>query len=109
MLYLLHFDAAHGHARHYLGSTENLPRRMMRHGKGFGARLTAVLADLGEHWTLAAVFVPRKGITSRKAERRAKLRKNSTKFCPICRGGNHRSPPGTIEQPTPTFNSRMYR
>ncbi|MGH8609408.1 MAG: hypothetical protein ACREX9_18945 [Gammaproteobacteria bacterium] len=39
IIYLLHFSTSYRHARHYLGSNEDLVRRLEEHRKGRGARL----------------------------------------------------------------------
>ena len=100
-LYLLHFDRPHHHAQHYLGSTVELTRRLIDHANGNGARLTEVLMECDEHWTLAALFIPRPGLPTsiRELERNAKRRHSSRSYCPKC-NTNHISPPGTVQYPT---------
>jgi predicted GIY-YIG superfamily endonuclease len=107
VIYLLHFDAARHHARHYLGSTDALEDRLRRHANAQGAKLTQALARDGEHWTLAAVFAPNATTTAslRTLERRAKRRHNGAEYCPICNQRNA-VPPGTIQLPTPNMTSR---
>ncbi|HEV2344502.1 MAG TPA: hypothetical protein VGS97_10455 [Actinocrinis sp.] len=43
-VYLPHFDAPFGHAKHYTGWSADLPARLAEHGAGRGARLTELLA-----------------------------------------------------------------
>lgn len=102
MLYLLHFDTPHHHAEHYLGSTNNLRRRLTQHATGRGAKLTAALHNQNEHWKLAALYIPKSHETrSRKQlERRAKRRHNSRAYCPICYPQTFQAPSGTIHYPT---------
>src|SRR6476661_2336108 len=47
MVYLLHFSKPYKHARHYLGSADDVSARLELHRKGQGARLTQVAVDAG--------------------------------------------------------------
>ncbi len=47
MVYLLHFSEAYKHAKHYLGSADDLEARLERHRRGNGARLIQVIAQAG--------------------------------------------------------------
>ena len=92
-VYLLHFheriNPVHP-TQHYLGSTNDLDRRIREHRQGTGARLCQVAKERGIDFTLAEVW-----FGGRRLERQLKRQKNSPKFCPICanrsrRGGvNH--------------------
>jgi predicted GIY-YIG superfamily endonuclease len=53
MIYLLHYDRPLHHAQHYLGFTDNLDARTLRHLNGFGGRLPAVFSELGISFTIA--------------------------------------------------------
>ena len=79
-VYLLHFDAPFGHARHYTGWSANLSLRLAEHAAGHGARLTEVVAAAGIGWTLARTWpnVPR------AEERRLKNRGGASRRCPLC-------------------------
>ena len=77
--YLLHFDTPIYHAQHYLGSCNDLSKRILRHKKGQGARLTQVCIERG-----IAFRVVRTWKGDRKMERKLKNRKNGRKLCPIC-------------------------
>lgn len=79
--YMLHFERAYEHARHYVGWSANLPYRLMHHEAGNGARLLQVVRANGITWSLARVW-PGVG---RDFERRLKQR-GSGRRCPICRG-----------------------
>ena len=48
-VYLLHFAPPYKHARHYLGSTDDLDARLAAHRSGRGARLTQVAVQNGSH------------------------------------------------------------
>lgn len=104
-LYLIHFTEPHFHARHYLGSSEEVLERIERHANGQGARITRALWLGGEEWTLAALFRPRNPAASiRDLERRAKKRKSAKDYCPLCTR-NFISPPGCVRYPTPAIGS----
>lgn len=78
-VYLIHFDTKIGHARHYLGYTIDVDRRMAMHRRGAGARLMEVVKERGVTWTIAWVR-----IGDRTEERRLKNYHNSAKLCPLC-------------------------
>jgi predicted GIY-YIG superfamily endonuclease len=78
-VYLLHFVKPYKHARHYLGYSTNLDKRITDHLAGMGARLLEVVTDAGIEWKLARTW---RG--DRELERRLKNRKEAPKLCPIC-------------------------
>ena len=100
-LYLLHFNEPLSHAKHYLGSCEDVSDRVDRHHRGAGAKITRAVREKGIGWTIAAVFAIREGCskTRREIERHAKQRKNSCSYCPICRGKVHFTPDFRVEVP----------
>lgn len=53
MVYLLHFNQPYQHAKHYLGSADDVERRLAEHAKGQGARLMEVITQAGIGFTLA--------------------------------------------------------
>lgn len=115
-LYLLHFDQPHQHARHYLGSSSELLARVRAHAQGRGARLTQVLYEGDEEWTLAAVYVPRHAQHAwdwdesiKRLERAAKRQKHATRYCPICCNDGHVAPAGTLEYPAPHLTSKDFK
>lgn len=79
-VYLLHFDAPYRHARHYLGSADDLEARIEAHRKGKGARLMAVINAAGIGFKLARTWEG-----TRALERQLKRRKASPRLCPLCR------------------------
>ncbi len=82
MVYLLHFDKPYKHARHYIGYTANMARRLHEHElTSKGAKLLQVASAAGIKFTIAKTWEG-----DRKLERQLKNRKNSAKLCPICRG-----------------------
>ncbi len=99
MIYLLHYDRPQHHAQHYLGFTDDLDARTVRHLNGFRGRLPAVFSELGISFTIA-----RNWEGDRKLERKLKKRKNGRKLCPIClkekHGGVRRQSPKTVRLPS---------
>jgi predicted GIY-YIG superfamily endonuclease len=79
MVYLLHFNQPYKHARHYLGSADDLDARLERHRAGNGARLIEVITQAGIGFTLARTWEG-----GRKEERKLKDQHNSPRLCPIC-------------------------
>jgi len=80
-VYLIHFNRAYCHAKHYLGYSENLDKRITDHSCGMGARLMEVITDAGIEWKVARTWSG-----DRKLERRLKNRKEAPALCPICSG-----------------------
>ncbi len=82
VVYLLHFErpiSPDHPARHYLGWTNDLYRRLRAHEQGRGARLTQVALERGISWRLAAIWPGDRGY-----ERLLKRRKGAPRFCPLC-------------------------
>lgn len=79
-VYLIHFQTPFKHARHYLGSTENLLERLEAHQKGNGSRLMEVIGEAKIQWKVSRTWVG-----DRKLERDLKSRKNGPRLCPLCR------------------------
>jgi len=80
-IYLLHFEKPYKHAKHYLGYTDNLTRRLNSHAKGVGARLTQVVKEQGIDWTVSRIW--KNG--TRHLERKLKNQGGSSRHCPICK------------------------
>ncbi len=80
VVYLLHFSRPLAHAKHYLGSAQNLDERLAEHQRGQGARLTQVVLELGISFECVRTW---KG--GRKEEREFKNWKKATALCPLCR------------------------
>lgn len=81
-VYLLHFEPAYRHARHYTGFAEDVAPRVNAHLAGHGARLTQVAHDAGCDMILARVWPE----GDRAFERRIKNQKMAPRLCPICCG-----------------------
>ena len=101
-VYLIHFETPYKHARHYLGSTDNLSRRLFEHATGTGARLMQVIQRAGiryhvakvwqgeDAWKQALVYwrhcpLPRILQDDLEWEYALKTWKNSPKLCSTCR------------------------
>ena len=78
--YLLHFVTPYRHARHYLGSSDDLAKRLAQHRNGTGARLMEVVHDAGISFVVARTWVGGKNL-----ERQLKAQKHGPRLCPICR------------------------
>lgn len=83
MVYLLHFARHHHRARHYLGCTNNLPRRLAQHRAGHGARLVAAVLAAGIEFECVRTWEG--GFPE---ERRLKRFKAAPRFCPVCQQMN---------------------
>jgi predicted GIY-YIG superfamily endonuclease len=79
-IYLIHFDRPYKHARHYIGFTDDLRRRIEAHRDGGGSRLMQVVKEAGIGWHVARLFSG-----DRNFERRLKNRKNAANLCATCR------------------------
>lgn len=101
-VYILHFETARHHAKHYMGSTVDLFQRLRQHARGEGAKLTAALAKDDQHWTVAALW---QTADARLAERIAKSGHCGPAWCPICTKTPRRLP-GGVEIPVPRLTSR---
>lgn len=98
-LYLIHFDDALHHAKHYLGSSDDVLQRLAAHARGTAARLTEVLREQEMPWKVAAIWqITDPTITPRNLERKLKNRNNGPKLCPVCNPAA-RPPKGTIQIP----------
>lgn len=96
-VYLLHFDQPYHHARHYLGSANDLEERLRQHQAGTGARLTQVIREHEIGFILARTLRPAQGKLwngGRDEERTLKRRHNSPKLCPICMGSHEHESQG---------------
>jgi hypothetical protein len=79
-IHLLHLDPPLAHARHDLGSADDLEQRLREHASGQGARLTAVALQRGITWRMVRTW---RG--TRSDERRLKSRHTTPRLCPECR------------------------
>jgi len=83
LVYLIHFDQPYYHARHYLGTTNDLEHRLQQHAAGRrygGARLMEVITQAGISWRVACTWAG-----GREVEQQLKAWNNSCRLCPICK------------------------
>lgn len=78
-IYILHFEPPLAHARHYLGSTRDVPSRVAYHRAGRGSPLVRAAVDAG-----CEVIVSRTLHGSRDDEARLKRQHNTPRLCPLC-------------------------
>jgi predicted GIY-YIG superfamily endonuclease len=89
-VYLIHLNRPLAHARHYLGSTDDLERRLHEHLQGNGSKMLAAVARAGIPWRLARTKSCPKLLPGDRAwERRLHRYKKSRRLCPICSAGAH--------------------
>lgn len=81
MVYLIHFSKPFHHARHYLGYTEDLKKRLHHHKKGTGSRLLRAVGEAGINFRVVRTWPDADG----HFEQKLKKGKNSSKLCPICK------------------------
>jgi predicted GIY-YIG superfamily endonuclease len=79
VIYMLHFDQAYKHARHYVGWTDDLLHRLDTHASGHGARLVAVIWQAGIGFTLIRICEG-----TRSTERAIKNSGGAVRYCPAC-------------------------
>jgi len=77
--YLLHFSEPYKHAKHYLGTAEDLAARLAQHRAGHAARLTQVVVQAGIQLALVRTWPG-----GRTQERQLKRQKNGPRLCPVC-------------------------
>lgn len=83
-IYLLHFTTPVGHARHYLGSTNDVERRLAEHRAGVGARLPQVAVIRGAELILARTW---KGGRMKERAIKDAYHHAFTALCPLCSAG----------------------
>jgi len=79
-VYLLHFAEPYYHARHYVGFSTHLARRINNHRRGRGARLVAAVVSAD----IAFIVVRTWDGVTRAFERRVHRTRHLTEMCPIC-------------------------
>lgn len=78
-VYLLHFEKPYKHARHYLGWTVDIDRRMKSHATGNGARLMEVITQNRIPWHVARTWTGGKEL-----EQALKTWHNGSRHCFTC-------------------------
>lgn len=72
------------HARHYLGSTNNITRRMCQHERGYGGRLMAHVTSSGVRWRIIRTWELDSIEDERVLESRLKRHGHNPDLCPAC-------------------------
>ncbi len=86
-VYLIHLQRPYRHARHYLGWTMDVERRLAEHRGGGGSPLLRAAAAAGISFEVARTWPG-----DRHLERRLHRYKNTpARLCPICRGQGPRA------------------
>jgi predicted GIY-YIG superfamily endonuclease len=80
-VYLIHFERPFKHARHYIGYSDNLDARTVRHNKGNGAKLLHHVKAAGIHFEVVKTWEDK----DRAFERKLKNLRQSWRRCPVCR------------------------
>jgi predicted GIY-YIG superfamily endonuclease len=83
-VYLIHFMQPYKHAQHYLGSTDDLSTRLLRHHAGNGSRLMSVITKAGIKWVLARAWYFDTVHEARQQEKIYKAAQHNKRLCPIC-------------------------
>jgi predicted GIY-YIG superfamily endonuclease len=78
-VYIIHLHTPLGHARHYVGFTKHLDKRLAHHRANSGARFLQVCNELKISYTLVVRFAGTK-----TDERRLKNTNNTSRYCPYC-------------------------
>lgn len=86
LCYIIHFDRPYKHARHYIGVTRDLDKRLALHRSGQGARLLQVLNQAGIGYQVVRTWDG-----GRAVEKQLKARKAAPRLCPICNPNNRRA------------------
>lgn len=79
-VYLIHFNTAYKHAKHYLGSAKDLEQRLEQHRMGRGARLIEVIQQHGISWEVVRTWT-----ATRKKESQLKKQGGRSRLCPVCK------------------------
>ena len=85
-VYLIHFDQPMAHAKHYLGYTDNIEERLLRHGTGNGSKIMHAVNKAGIGWQHVRTW----NDVDRNFERQLKNQKNAPRLCPVCSPGKRR-------------------
>ena len=82
-VYLLHLQSPlSNHARHYIGYAHDVQARFEHHKNGSGARMLRVCNERGINYEIVRIW--KNG--DKVFERKLKNCKNSSRFCPVCKG-----------------------
>lgn len=112
-VYIIHFEKPFHHAKHYIGMTgEGLLERFKRHKQGGGAKITSAVVKAGiKLRCLMKIGEFETAGEARQFEIRLKKRKESKRFCSICKSGQsffHRVAEGLKKDSCKTCGSLTY-
>lgn len=79
-VYLIHLEKPLRHARHYLGFSEDLPKRIQKQRTGQGAAFMRAINKQGITWHVSRIWDG-----DRTFERMLKDQHNASHLCPTCR------------------------
>jgi len=85
-VYLICFNRAFKHARHYLGSAASLAHRIEQHRRGDGARLMEVISEAGITWEITRLWRCESPAAALELESRLKRWHHDGRLCPRCQG-----------------------
>lgn len=80
MLYLLHFSPRYRHAGHYLGYTEDLPKRFALHIQGKGSPLVRAAVNTGSSIVLVRIW----GEDGNAEQEIKRVMHSLVRLCPLC-------------------------
>lgn len=78
-IYIIHLHTPLGHARHYVGFTTHLAKRLWHHRNNTGSHFLRVCNERHIDYTLVVRFNG-----TRADERRLKDTNNTARYCPYC-------------------------
>ena len=86
-VYLVHLARAFNGARHYLGFSTNIPKRLAAHRAGRGTPLLGAATKAGINWRLVRTWRKRDGYYEQELKRNHAL----ADLCPVCSGRKKRT------------------
>lgn len=102
MVYIFHFDPPLKHARHYIGTTDDLEQRIHDHlYTTEGSPFVKACIENG-----SSIYLAKEMEGGRKKERKLKNYKKTSQLCPICRGEHEGI---LIEVDMVLFNKQIWR
>lgn len=81
-VYLVHLSRALHGARHYLGFSTNVAKRLKEHAAGRGTPLLGAATKAGISWRLVRTWRKRDGYFEQELKRNHELKT----LCPVCSG-----------------------
>lgn len=91
-VYLIHIDPPLAHAKHYLGSTIDVTKRMRQHVTGNGNPLLKAAVDAGCNLEIVRVWHYPEIEWARRAEAKLKRQQHNGRYCPVCNDNGRGQP-----------------